>query len=96
MRGLQHTNVLRIYDFYELDAGFYYMVVEHMHGGELFRRIGEKVMVLCARCVFFVILCLWASATECTHVNLSGQGRAGQGGGAGVWGGASGRRGSLC
>lgn len=43
MRRLSHENVLRIYDFYELDADFYYIVVELVHGGELFHRVEAKV-----------------------------------------------------
>lgn len=43
MHGLNHKNVVRIYEFYELDARYYYIVLEHMHGGELFRRIEQKV-----------------------------------------------------
>lgn len=38
-----HPNVLSIYDFYELDVGYYYIVLECMEGGELFRRIEKKV-----------------------------------------------------
>lgn len=75
MRGLKHTNVLRIYDFYELDAEYYYIVLELMHGGELFRRIEKKVMVLCGLCVLFVGLC----NGEC-QPPWAGRGRAERGG----------------
>ncbi|CAM9982158.1 unnamed protein product, partial [Pylaiella littoralis] len=42
MRGLKHENVLRIYDFYELEVDHYFIVLEYMKGGELFNRIEKK------------------------------------------------------
>ncbi|CAN0464787.1 unnamed protein product, partial [Hapterophycus canaliculatus] len=43
MRELNHPNVVSIYDFYDDDPKYYYMVLELMEGGELFDRIVQKV-----------------------------------------------------
>ena len=43
MRELNHPNVVSIYDFYQDDPDYFYMVLEFMEGGELFGRIVKKV-----------------------------------------------------
>lgn len=43
MRELDHPNLVSIYDFYQDDPKFFYMVLELMEGGELFDRIVQKV-----------------------------------------------------
>lgn len=43
LRLLQHSNVVTIYQFFEDDPDYYYMVLENMAGGELFDRIVQKV-----------------------------------------------------
>ena len=40
---LQHSNVVGIYQFFKDDPKYYYVVLEHMEGGELFDRIVQKV-----------------------------------------------------
>lgn len=42
LRTLQHPNVVSIYQFYQDDPDYYYMVLEYMAGGELFDRIVQK------------------------------------------------------
>ncbi|CAM9301089.1 unnamed protein product [Ectocarpus fasciculatus] len=42
MRELDHPNLVSIYDFYQDDPKFFYMVLELMEGGELFDRIVSK------------------------------------------------------
>ncbi|CBN74237.1 Myosin light chain kinase (MLCK) [Ectocarpus siliculosus] len=42
MRELDHPNLVSIYDFYQDDPKFFYMVLELMEGGELFDRIVQK------------------------------------------------------
>eukprot|EP00752_Nemacystus_decipiens_P004110 g3760.t1 len=42
LRVLQHSNVVCIYQFFKDDPDYYYMVLEHMAGGELFDRIVQK------------------------------------------------------
>lgn len=46
LRVLQHSNVVCIYQFFKDDPDYYYMVLEHMAGGELFDRIVQKVYTL--------------------------------------------------
>lgn len=43
LRELNHPNVVKIYQFYPKDPGYYYMVLEFMLGGELFDQIVKKV-----------------------------------------------------
>lgn len=43
LRQLRHPNVVNIYEFYQDDPAYYYMVLELMEGGELFDRIVKKV-----------------------------------------------------
>lgn len=43
LRELNHPNVVKIYQFYPKDPGYYYMVLEFMVGGELFNQIVKKV-----------------------------------------------------
>lgn len=43
MRELDHPNLVSIYDFFQDDPKYYYMVLELMSGGELFDRIVQKV-----------------------------------------------------
>lgn len=45
LRALEHPNIVGIYQFYEHDPLYYYMVTEFMAGGELFGRIVRKVPV---------------------------------------------------
>eukprot|EP00903_Cladosiphon_okamuranus_P020574 g18885.t1 len=42
MRELNHANVVSIYDFFQEDPNYFYMVLELMEGGELFGRIVKK------------------------------------------------------
>eukprot|EP00903_Cladosiphon_okamuranus_P012203 g11446.t1 len=42
MRELDHPNLVSIYDFFQDDPKYYYMVLELMSGGELFDRIVQK------------------------------------------------------
>ncbi|CAN0053337.1 unnamed protein product [Ascophyllum nodosum] len=39
LRELDHPKVVKIYDFYDNDTSFYYIVLELLEGGELFDRI---------------------------------------------------------
>lgn len=43
LRLLQHSNVVSVYQFFKDDPDYYYTVLEHMAGGELFDRIVQKV-----------------------------------------------------
>ncbi|CAM9980661.1 unnamed protein product [Hapterophycus canaliculatus] len=42
LRLLQHSNVVGVYQFFKDDPDYYYTVLEHMAGGELFDRIVQK------------------------------------------------------
>ncbi len=41
MRKLDHESVIKLYEVYESD-NYIYLVVELLHGGELFERIVKK------------------------------------------------------
>ncbi len=41
LRAMKHKGIIKLYDFYDED-NFYYLVLEHMTGGELFDRIVAK------------------------------------------------------
>jgi calcium/calmodulin-dependent protein kinase I len=41
MKALDHPNIVKLYDFYE-EPRRYYLVIEHMAGGELFDRLLQK------------------------------------------------------
>lgn len=43
LRMLQHPNVVKIYQFFQDDPDYYYVVLEFVAGGELFDRIVQKV-----------------------------------------------------
>lgn len=45
LRALDHPNVVNLYQFYQDDPSYYYMVMEYMAGGELFDRIVQKVIL---------------------------------------------------
>lgn len=62
MRELNHPNVVSIYDFYQEDPEYFYMVLEFMQGGELFGRIVKKVRP----CWW-----LWASSVSSLSLSLS-------------------------
>jgi len=44
MLQLQHDHIVRIYDFYEDDPKYFYMVLELMKGGDLMHCIQRKVL----------------------------------------------------
>lgn len=46
LRVLQHSNVVYVHQFFKKDPKYYYVVMEHMAGGELFDRIVQKVPLL--------------------------------------------------
>lgn len=46
LRVLQHSNVVYVHQFFKDDLKYYYVVMEHMAGGELFDRIVQKVRLL--------------------------------------------------
>ena len=56
MRELNHPNVVSIYDFYQDDPDYFYMVLEFMEGGELFGRIVKKVSCNLFWCVAVPVL----------------------------------------
>lgn len=43
LRGLEHPNIVKIYQFYPKDTGYYYVVMEFLLGGELFDHVVNKV-----------------------------------------------------
>jgi len=43
LRELSHPNIVRMYDFYEDEPDYFFVVLELMDGGELLQRIKEKV-----------------------------------------------------
>ena len=43
LRELDHPNVVRMYDFFENEPGYFFMVLEMMEGGELLHRVVQKV-----------------------------------------------------
>lgn len=45
LRAMQHPNIVAIYQFYDDEPDFYYVVLEYMEGGELFDRIVKKVRI---------------------------------------------------
>ena len=49
MRELNHPNVVSIYDFYQEEPDYFFMVLEYMEGGELLKRVVKK-----ARCCLVV------------------------------------------
>lgn len=42
LQSLTHPNILRVHDFFDNDARYYYLVLEYVDGGELFDRIVKK------------------------------------------------------
>lgn len=40
LKGLQHPNIIKVYEFYQ-DAENFYVATEYCKGGELFARIEE-------------------------------------------------------
>eukprot|EP00903_Cladosiphon_okamuranus_P014546 g13493.t1 len=53
-RSLEHPNVIHVYDFFEDDPKYYFLVMEHMRGGDLFDHgfLNEKE----ARHIFRMVL----------------------------------------
>lgn len=43
LRELSHPNIVRIYNFYEEEPEYFFIVLEFMEGGELLQRIKQKV-----------------------------------------------------
>ena len=41
LKELKHENIIRLYDVFD-EKNFYYLITEHMMGGELFDRIVQK------------------------------------------------------
>jgi len=47
MRLLNHEHIVSLYDFYDDDPKYFYMVLELMKGGELLHSTQEKVHTQC-------------------------------------------------
>lgn len=43
LRRLDHPNVVSIYEFYEEDPAYYYVVLEFMAGGDILDHVASKV-----------------------------------------------------